>query len=81
MQIKTCWGRANNGAHCFELRQSQGQSYRERTPKVMPVLSTARQSGSSSGLSAITKGTPLRAVQSHRGWHPIPNPTTTDGNF
>eukprot|EP00955_Chlamydomonas_euryale_P044898 353000-Chlamydomonas_euryale.AAC.2 len=35
----------------------------------MPVLSAARQRGSNSGLGAVTKGTPLRAVLSHR----IPN--------
>eukprot|EP00955_Chlamydomonas_euryale_P023733 250502-Chlamydomonas_euryale.AAC.5 len=38
----------------------------------MPVLSEAIQRGSSSGLGAVTKGTPLRTVLSH----PIPTPPT-----
>eukprot|EP00955_Chlamydomonas_euryale_P075771 362440-Chlamydomonas_euryale.AAC.1 len=33
--------------------------------KGMHVFSTARQRGSSSGLCAVTKGTPVRTVLSH----------------
>eukprot|EP00955_Chlamydomonas_euryale_P088087 364349-Chlamydomonas_euryale.AAC.4 len=43
--------------------------------KGMPVLSAARQRGPSSGLGAVTKGTPLRIVTwypccSHCAWSP-----------
>eukprot|EP00955_Chlamydomonas_euryale_P093247 364774-Chlamydomonas_euryale.AAC.10 len=43
--------------------------------KGMPVLSVARQIGSSRGLGAVTKGTPLRTVLSH----PIPTPPRQPG--
>eukprot|EP00955_Chlamydomonas_euryale_P002958 31146-Chlamydomonas_euryale.AAC.5 len=36
----------------------------------MPAVSAARRKGSKSGLGAVTKGTPLRAVLNH----PIPTP-------
>eukprot|EP00955_Chlamydomonas_euryale_P107856 365806-Chlamydomonas_euryale.AAC.6 len=41
----------------------------------MPVLSIARQRGSSSGLGAVTKVTPLRTVLRH----PIPTPLCQPG--
>eukprot|EP00955_Chlamydomonas_euryale_P041365 351963-Chlamydomonas_euryale.AAC.2 len=43
--------------------------------KDMPVLSIARQRGSSSGLGVVTKGTPLRTVLSHS----IQNPSCQPG--
>eukprot|EP00955_Chlamydomonas_euryale_P083417 363859-Chlamydomonas_euryale.AAC.3 len=51
--------------------KSQSQSTGSGPTKGMPVLSAARQRGSSSGLGAVTKGTPLRTALSH----PIPTPT------
>eukprot|EP00955_Chlamydomonas_euryale_P025007 263375-Chlamydomonas_euryale.AAC.1 len=41
----------------------------------MPLLSVARQRGSSSGCGAVTKGPPLCMVLSH----PIPTPTRQPG--
>eukprot|EP00955_Chlamydomonas_euryale_P115209 366335-Chlamydomonas_euryale.AAC.11 len=41
----------------------------------MPVLSVARQRGSSSGLGAVTKGMPLRTVLTR----PIPTPPCLPG--
>eukprot|EP00955_Chlamydomonas_euryale_P010015 107421-Chlamydomonas_euryale.AAC.12 len=41
----------------------------------MPVLGAVRRRGSNSGLGAVTKGTPLRAVLSHPCY---PHPANQD---